>query len=399
MSNPTIFTILDIYELFCHVFSSVHLVEKLLFKRVSIKCKKMIEKRLLDKLICDDFDEYTYLKKDKRFDTKFRITVNISNYNNELLLDAVVKNNSIMFLKRLISDPEQEHNVCCNSYFIYLSMITNKNITDNYKLLVNKHVLNTDCDCDCDYSGKKKIVYVCSKIINLCLENDFMPPDNFYNGLNSNKIFNLMVRAGCHGSYNMFTNIYNYLKTNNYNFNQHILMVLICYYKYYYENIYSNATKKKLFIETNNHKLEHDTNRNYDKILKWWTKAADSEKYIFNNVKQETIENIFMLCVGNDEYTSAEYFLKYINNVSSRMIKKVFSNMNHDGTTINLFKNVLIKKYGDLSIQNVFTSVETELKLCRYSMPSYYDDDHFFLKFYSDIYVNYEPISRKIWAN
>lgn len=357
--NCPIFFILNIYGLFTNIFSSIHFVDKLSFKLVSSKCKKLIENRLADKILCDDYDEYNLCtNKNNRFEEKFtkiKYTQDLKN-----IIDKLLRKNSIICLKKFLN-LNLLHSKCYILYFIQLSIIHNKSIADDYKLMIDKHIFNKFCE------DKMKCSY-CSYVFFSHIESDLIVTTNFYDGFTYKQIVHLMIIAGVHGSYNVFDYFYNHLVcTLGYKTYQlDMMMLLINYYKYYYINIYPVDTKKKLF----RYSKPNNIDKQHNKILQQFSEqnSKDSElldENIFKKFDQSIIKNLFIICINNNSASDALIFIKYINKIDNVTLSKIFFKINTKKFTYGQtkLKNILIEKFGlppknTLNIQELSTKIK-----------------------------------------
>lgn len=376
-------TILNIADLFNYVFAYTKLVDKLIFRLVSRKCKWWIDDRLKKKYLCDDLDEFMYYEKDVSI-KKFVNNIMLYNYPELFIRSNGLFNNmgfdtqiikyllhikSIYFLKKYVKYSCLGMYVC---YFIinnFYGLVDSKKLSDNYdnsyKKNINKHTLKKS-------SCKDKINCIrCSKIIYLCVENDWYPPNNFFDNLPIDKIFNLMIVAGCHGSYYMFVKIYNYLNNLNY-FSidkLHMVSIIVCYYQDYY-NRYAGISSRisldiKLLQYTHNN-VNIDSNFNkmtkclqmiegYERIIKWLCKNIYNHK--INSDNDVCVSIIFkysnrkyILTSFNDQYTNYDYlfFYKYVNPLEGLFINN-YENQTDDPEqhcdNVILFKKYLLSPY------------------------------------------------------
>lgn len=404
--------VFNIYDLFNYIFSFTDLIDKLEFRSASKKCKGWTDHRLKNKSLCDDFDEFMFYDKNiklKKFDhdifKQYPLLFNKSNtvtnpflFLNEIDKQTVIKflldNNSVFFLKDF---NKSYANRCLNELICYFLTNTSKNISAEYKNIINKNVLNkTSCTLvyriHCDH---------CSRLIYLCAETGWDPPYNLIEGLADDQIFHLMIVAGCHGSFNTFTFIYNYLKKNAVDFikvqKMQSVSLLICYYRNYYLE-YSRKNTIKLFLYmsecsfTDSNEIFKSKIDGYNQIIKMLSgydnlNIDEHITKIFENSDQEYISDIFCFMMRNDDYVSATFFSKYMKKISTKILKSLMITI---GTAkdenikicSNLFQSLIMKKYGDVSTHTFLNMITTDVN----SSDKNYSIDCIFEKYYLSLY-------------
>lgn len=387
MSEPAIFSVLNIYGLLTNVFSSISYTEKLLFEQVSTKCKKLIEHRLIDELICDDFDEFICVKKNQKYKTKFIpkfITDSVSEYllRNfyckekqivqfdifQTLVNYMISKKSIIFFKRIFIS--SSNNRCCAGYIIH-SMVMTSIITDDYRSIVNNHVLNFACENNFRCSD-------CIRTIYSSIEKDIIPPAFFYDKLNSGHIFDLMITAGAHGSYKMFITLYNYLTNvlKNKIYQTDMIILIICYYK----NYYLTNKHQKLFIYTS----LNPANLNHDKIIRWLATINGltnllTDFDIFKKIGQKMIKDLLLVCINNKSMLGTEFFIKYLDKLDQQILSEILlKKMPNDK-----LKKILIDKYDQTA--NIISNddcLDIEIKISKHNQKSI----NMFKKYYYNLY-------------
>lgn len=367
VTYPKINSFFEIYELFINIFSYTNLIDKIRFRLVSKQCRVLMNSRLEDPKLCDDIDEFVFCKKDNMFREKF-IDKNIFGNKlsdlligwytpNDKIFEHLLKNESVFVLNKII-----RRNICSYQYVCYRMINTLKNISDTYKNNINNYIFNGTC-------MNKKKCSLCSKLIYLCLENDWFVPNNFFNGLLDVEIFDMMVVAGCHGNFNMFVTIYNHLMiyANYFNSNSKMntVMVLICYYRIF---CLEQSSNDKLFRYSKLNNLPIKINNiGFDKIIMWYHSLRCSSKWIlpckhnsdlnidkciseiFEECNLTCIQDVFYDAILNEKIDIVNFWEKYVNDVSDKIIILLL-NKCQDKIFKDLSKKIIMKKYGDISM-------------------------------------------------
>lgn len=356
--------IFNIYEIFVHIFSYTDLTDKLIFRSVSIQCKRWVDFRLSDQPFYDDLDEqiiyrsntiskssrlYNILNPDEQIIYRLNTIPKLSNLYDILnpirLLDEktikkLIKHESVIILKKYIN-PDRLFYLDsggvystdkCKIMYVVFYLINNQNVSPNiYKNKIYKLVMNRSTCINKTSCGS------CTKIIYLCLENDLAIWDNFFDGFTTDEIFRMMIIAIAHGSFNIFIIMYNRLNVTL--LQKNIISILACYDKQYY---YFCLRKRKhdnlkLYQESHNNQ-----NINFERYVRGYKKSLDGYDYIIkylatgdpcteteidiciskilNNFDQKFINNIVYCMVDDDDMYEAIYFSKYIVEVSDKII-------------------------------------------------------------------------------
>lgn len=362
--------VFNIYEIFIHIFSYTSLSDKLSFGSASVQCKKWIDQRLSDKILCDDFDEQIIYYKPNKINCKSLIKFfrcyptlfQILNFNtfsgytfdyvNRILIKLLIKYGSIVILKKYI----RRNYTCRTLYIIFYSVHDQYDASVYYKNAIYKLFMDR-LVC----KNKTKCKY-CMGIIYLCLENDLdlikadlELSDNF----NCQQIFDMMIIAAAHGSPDIFTYLYEYLETeaDKYFTSQlvtNVILILTCYYENYtgqkiYKETRKNPTCKRSYL---NYKRD---SQDYTDIYDYLTPDVRDDEIFFNAIvnrfDQKFIDDMVRTMIIFDDIDGANFFEEAITEVSDQIIKLLISKYSsfRDIDIKNMLDKLLIKKYGKLT--------------------------------------------------
>lgn len=400
ITTVNIDVILNIFDLFNYIFSFTDLVNKLEFRLVSRKCRTLIDNRLRNKFLCDDLDEFIFYVKDdsliKKFIgneifNKYLLSINnsyvkfiyLSKYDTVNIIEYLLTINSIFFLKKFINSFQS---FCLSRYICYYTLNGHYNYDRLQKKTVNKYILNEPL-CENNIYCES-----CSQLMYLCAENNWYVPNIFFNNVTHDKIFDLMIIAGCHGSFNIFIVIYNYLKKNSDDYlsigKMHIVSTLVCYYRNYFMISLSTKTSEKSSGKLFNHTLKNIgtkylpilTSENYDRIIKWLCddiyghklnlNVDDCISKILKNSNQKYILTSLHFAVDNCIVDDVIFFEKIGQNAN--LLKKKYSK-----GAFNSFLNIVDK---DLRTKNTYSYLFHKYYSTLYTkiMVNHYlsDEDH-----------------------
>lgn len=373
MSANIFDTTMNIYELFSHIFSFTGLVDKLSFGSTSVKCNKWVKDRLKDKFLCDDLDEFMFHDKNNGMINKFvesqdGILVDFVNnkYDGDVgdILEILMDKKSVIYLVNYCNEYNEKDR--CNINNFCYNMMHNKNL--QYKNIINKFVINNFC-----YQNKLKCG-PCLNIIYLCVENDWLPPNNFFYDLPDDKLFELMIVAGCHGSFNMFVLICNYFvknqDKNNYvsESSLHMISILVLYYKNYYQNTSRNGftklyfwTRKNSNIWSGEYSSLDEAHCGYNKIIQWFAHKFNLDESlnigtcnIFDSCNKNFINKIFSRAIKTGSVDEILFYGDHIEMTTNKNIKLLLEIKikKIDPKISKLIKKIITNKYGSIQLDS-----------------------------------------------
>lgn len=407
MSTDIFNKLLNVGDLFNYIFSFIDFIDKLSFRCTSVQCKKWIDQRLQNNFICDDLDEFLFFKKDNQMhkfitpDDKYLSNfINDKNYNNfQNVMKILINKRSIIYLKHICNEYERKNtfdvNRCDINYFCYYWM---HNLNVRCKDLINKHLIIKS------YCTNKLNCESCSNIIYLCVENDWTIPSIFFNDLSDDKIFELMIVAGCHGSYNIFVCIYNYFKNlNKCVVESTMCTILILILRYH--NMSTDTKYSKLYYQSkkinenterfNKHSSINIAHLGYDKIIQgFWPSPTVDESIIniFNNIDQKFIDKILSKIIKMGLIDDILFYGTYIKTTSDHNIKLLLEiKAKNIGEKIfgisELIKKFIINKYGNIDL-SLFLDIiyRDENKLHDPNPDIFLNNLSLFKKYYDSLY-------------